>query len=178
MKSLGSAVISIVLACGSLLFGQSQAPNTPAVSSAGEKSAKVSDLAFLSGHWQGQVEDSKIEQVCSGADPEVMVCMFRLMEGKETQMLEFYTLRNTPAGVEERIRFFSPDLKEKPGDPGVTLLLASYTPEKLVFENPTGTYPKRATLTRKGDNEFSSHIELIDAQGKSSFIDAHWTRTK
>jgi hypothetical protein len=139
--------------------------------------AKVADLQFLAGHWEGSVQTAKIEQTCSLADPAVMVCMFRLMSDKGTEMLEFYTLRDTPAGVEERIRFFSPDLKEEPGD-GVTMKLASSSPTSLVFENPNGTYPKRSTLTRTTDDAFHSHIELVDGKGKASTIDADWKKTK
>jgi len=139
--------------------------------------AKVSALHFLGGHWEGHVDDATIEQTCSISDPAVMVCMFRLMDKKGTQMVEFYTLRDTPAGVEERVRFYSPDLKEEPGD-GLTLKLASSSPTTFIFENPNGTYPKRTTLTRTAADEFHSHIELVDPQGKASNIDAYWKKTK
>jgi hypothetical protein len=140
-------------------------------------STKVADLHFLGGHWEGHVDKTRIEQTCSISDPTVMVCMFQLMGEKGTQMIEFYTLRDTPDGVEERIRFYSPDLKADSGD-GVTMNLVSSSPTTLVFENPTGTYPKRSTLTHTTDDQFHSHIELIDGQGKSSTIDADWKKTK
>ncbi|HTR67792.1 MAG TPA: DUF6265 family protein [Terriglobales bacterium] len=189
MKSPGYAAVVVLCICSLSLHAQSSpqpaAPSSPAAATEAAsspaiagKDAKVSDLAFLSGHWSGEVDGSKIEQECSTTDPSVMVCMFRLMSEKGTQMLEFYTLRDTPSGVEERIRFFSPDLQEEPGDKGVTLKLASVSAEKAVFENPTGTYPKRTTILRKGNDEFNSHIELVDAQGKESTIDAHWGRTR
>lgn len=139
-------------------------------------SAKVADLHFLGGHWEGRVDKARIEQTCSTADPAVMVCMFQLLDEKGTQMVEFYTFRDTPAGVEERVRFYSPDLKSDPGD-GVTMKLTNSSPTTLVFENPTGTYPKRSTLTHTTDNEFHSHIELVDPQGKASTIDAYWKKT-
>jgi hypothetical protein len=147
-----------------------------AVASATE--TKVSDLSFLAGHWEGQVDSSRIEQVCSLTDPQVMVCIFRLMGEKGTEMLELYTLRDTVDGVEERIRFFSPDLKESPGAAVVTMKLTSFSGKQMVFENPTGSYPKRATLTREGDDQLNSRIELIDHQGKSSIIEAHWRRSR
>ena len=137
---------------------------------------RVADLSFLGGHWEGRVDDARIEQTCSIADPAVIVCMFRMMDQKGTQMLEFYSLRDTASGVEERIRFFSPDLREEPGE-GVTMKLTSASARTLVFENPTGTYPKRSTLTRTADDAFHSHIELVDGKGKSSFIDADWKKT-
>jgi Domain of unknown function (DUF6265) len=181
MKSPRFTALLVLCICGMALFAQSAAqpvPDNPPVPTLMGKDARVSDLAFLSGRWSGEVDGSKIEQVCSTTDPNVMVCMFRLMSDKGTQMLEFYTFRDTANGVEERIRFFSPDLQEEPGDHGVTLKLASVSSEKAVFENPNGTYPKRTTIFRKGNDEFNSHIELVDAQGKGSTIDAHWARVK
>jgi hypothetical protein len=150
------------------------APKAPATAGS---PAKVASLHFLAGHWEGHVDTTRIEQTCSVSDPAVMICMFQLTGDNGTEMIEFYTIRDTPDGVEERIRFYSPDLKEGPGD-GVTMKLASSTPTTFVFENPTGTYPKRSTLTRTGEDEFHSHIELVNNQGKTSFIDAYWKKTK
>ena len=139
--------------------------------------AKVASLHFLAGHWEGHVDKARIEQTCSISDPAALVCMFQLLGDKGTEMVEFYTIRDTPDGVEEKVRFFSPDLKEEPGD-GLTLKLASNTTTTFVFENPNGTYPKRSTLTRTADDEFHTHIELVDPQGKASTIDAYWKKTK
>jgi hypothetical protein len=144
----------------------------------GAKNAKVADLAFLSGRWEGTVDGNKIHQVCNLTDPATMLCMFWLNDAKGTQMIELYTLRDTPEGVEERARFLTPALNEEAGDKGLTMKLASYMPRQMVFENPNGTYPKRSTLTRVGDDRFTSRIELIDAQGKQSLIEAHWTKAQ
>jgi hypothetical protein len=150
---------------------------TSAAKDAATATAKVADLSFLGGHWEGHVDKTKIEQTCSISDPAVMVCMFQMSSDKGTEMVEFYTIRDTPNGVVERIRFYSPELKDQPGD-GVTMNLASSSPKVFVFENPNGTYPKRSTLTHTADDEFHSHIELVDPQGKSSAIDAYWKKTK
>jgi hypothetical protein len=166
-----SLALSTALVAQTAAGAVKDAPTTTAASP-----AKVADLHFLGGHWEGHVDKARIEQTCSTSDPAVMVCMFQLMDEKGTRMVEFYTFRNTPEGVEERVRFYSPDLKADPGD-GVTMKLTSSSPTTLVFENPTGTYPKRSTLTRTANDEFHSHIELIDDQGKASTIDAYWKKT-
>ena len=168
------SILSLVLA--GVLVGQTAAgvdKDAPTISAA--NTSKVADLRFLGGHWEGHVDKARIEQTCSASDPAVMVCMFQLMDEKGTQMVEFYTFRDTPGGVEERIRFYSPDLKADPGD-GVTMILTRSSSTTLVFENPTGTYPKRSTLTRASDDAFHSHIELVDKQGKASTIDADWKK--
>jgi hypothetical protein len=172
------SVSILYLALSAALLAQSAASTAktaPAATAVGP--AKVASLHFLAGHWEGHVDNARIEQTCSIADPAVMVCMFQLLGDKGTEMVEFYTLRDTPAGVEERVRFYPPDLKAEPGD-GLTLKLASSSPTVFVFENPNGTYPKRSTLTRTADDEFHSHIELVDPQGKASTIDAYWKKTK
>jgi hypothetical protein len=172
----------LLFAAALLAQTSAQTPGLPTPMSASkdatgpDASARVASLHFLAGHWEGHVDDARIEQTCSIADPAVLVCMFRLMGEKGTEMLEFYTLRDTASGVEERVRFFSADLKEEPGD-GVTMKLASNSPTTFVFENPTGTYPKRSTLTRVGNDGFHSHIELVDRKGKASTIDADWKKT-
>jgi hypothetical protein len=166
------------MALSAVLFAQDPVLSAKAASPApSSATAKVSDLHFLAGHWEGHVNDTKIEQTCSISDPAVMVCMFQLNGNKGTEMIEFYTIRDTPAGVEERVRFYSPDLKEEPGD-GLTMKLASGSATIFVFENSNGNNPKRSTLTRTAADEFHSHIELVDAHGKPNNIDAYWKKTK
>ncbi len=162
----------------SILFLALSATLLAQTATSGAGTGKVADLSFLGGHWEGHVDKTKIEQTCSTTDPTVMVCMFQLTGEKGTEMIEFYTIRDTPTGVEERIRFFSPELKDDSTGEGVTMKLVSSSPKVFVFENPNGTYPKRSTLTRTADDEFHSHIELIDPQGKSSSIDAYWKKTR
>jgi hypothetical protein len=171
------AISLLCLALSATLLAQAAAEtkkDAPAAAAV-PKPAKVADLQFLGGHWEGHVDQARIEQTCSVSDPSVMVCTFQLMDEKGTQMLEIYTFRDTPAGVEERIRFFSPDLKAD-GD-GVTMNLASSSPTTFVFENPNGSYPKRSTLTRTAADQFHVHIELVDGQGKPTTIDADWKKT-
>ena len=170
-------VAVLYLAISATLLAQGATGAASAGSNTNAASAKVASLNFMGGHWEGHVDKDTVEQSCSVSDPAVMVCMFQFRDEKGTQMVEFYTLRDTPSGVEERVRFYSPDLKEEPGD-GLTMKLASSTPTTFIFENPNGTYPKRSTLTRTSENEFHSHIELIDKDGKASSIDAYWKKTK
>jgi hypothetical protein len=135
----------------------------------------VSDLAFLAGRWQGEVDSNKIAQVCETPDPGSMVCVFHLLndDGK-LDMLEVYTLRDTAEGVVEKVRFFSPELGEQVGASATTMKLVSVSAEKLVFENPNGTYPKRSTIYRTGPDAFTSKVELIDAKGVATQFEAHW----
>jgi hypothetical protein len=176
---LWSAVFTMLMACGAHARATPLHQQPDATTAAAPSAqAKVADLAFFSGRWTGSAGGDKTEQYCSTTDPAVMVCIFRSMDAKGTDSLELYTLRDTPSGVEERIRFFEADLKESANDPGVTMKLVDYSPTRMVFENPTGTFPKRSTLTRVGNDDLTSRIELVDGQGKTTIIEAHWTRAK
>jgi hypothetical protein len=77
------------------------------------------------------------------------------------------------------VRFFSADLAERQGDNGITLRLASVAGTQMVFDNAKENgVVKQETISRQGEDSFSVHIEVVDASGKSSFIDAQWKRAK
>ncbi len=168
-----SALVASFLVATALYAVPQQAAAPQAAKPAVQPVAKVADLGFLAGHWEGGAENTQLENTCSLSDPHVMMCMFRMRENGETEQVEFLTMRDTPDGVIEQIRFFSPDLSETPGTKPTTMRLVSFSPEKAVFENPSGTYPLRNTMVIASPIYFTSYIELID-QGKHSTIEAQW----
>ncbi len=139
----------------------------------------ISSLAWMAGRWVGVAGQSETEQVCTAPSRGMMMCMFRVMDSAKVQGLEFSTLRETPNGLEERIRFYSPDLGETPGNDGVTLQVARWGEREIVFDNekPDGVV-KHLTIIRSGKNQFSTRIEVVNAEGKTSFIGATWKRAK
>jgi hypothetical protein len=146
--------------------------------SASPAQATLADLAWLAGRWAGTVGTNQVEQICSGPEHGMMMGMFRVIAGDKIAGIELYTIEPAAnGGIEEHVRFFTPALE--PDDPPVvTLVLKSLSPNQVVFENPSGNYPKRSTLTRNSADAFHSHIELMDAKGKSMFIDADWKRVQ
>ena len=139
--------------------------------------ATAADFAWMAGRWTGAVGKNPIEYECSEPRSGQMMCMFRVLDDKNVLGLEFISLEETSEGLKEHIRFYSPSLSAD-GPDAVTMELESIAPDRIVFVNPTGTRPKRTTTLRDGENAFTSHIEMIDAQGKSSSMDAHWVRAK
>ena len=139
----------------------------------------IADVAFFSGRWTGTAGTESTEEICTEPARGEISCMFRARDGQKIDGLEFIIFRETSGGIEERTRFFSGDLAEKPGDDGVTLRLANATASKIVLENakPDG-FVKRITVTRRGNDEFSTNIEIVDASGKSGAIDSEWKRAK
>jgi hypothetical protein len=139
----------------------------------------MDDISWLTGRWTGIVGTGTTEEICSTPAYGAMMCMFRALNEGKTQGMEFITLREAAPGIEERVRFFSPELTEGQPDTGVALHLVSLSPSQLVFDNARANGPVRhITINRAGDDAFATHIELVDASGKSSFIDVQWKRAK
>jgi len=141
--------------------------------------ATISDVAFFSGRWTGTAGTDAVEEICTEPSRGEMSCMFRAMDAKKIDGLEFIIFRESGGGVDERVRFFSGELGETPGDDGITMRLASVSASKIVLENakPEGVV-KRITVTRRGKDQFSTHIEVVGADGKAGAIDAEWQRGK
>jgi hypothetical protein len=141
--------------------------------------ATIADVAWLAGRWTGTAGSDSTDETCTAPARGVMTCMFRSMDGERITGLEFITLRETASGIEERVRFFSPDLAEGQGDNGITLRLTSVAGSQIVFDNVKESgVVKHETISRQGEDSFTVHIEVVDASGKSGFIDAQWKRSK
>ena len=164
-------------------------------------SGKISDIAFFAGRWTGTAGTATTEEICSEPSHHQMSCMFRSMDAENVTGLEFILFKEVPIAiggppmqpgatdnpnaargrvlttVEERVRFFSPELGEKAGDEGITLRLASVSPTEIVFENAKENgVVKRVRINRTGDDEFSAHIEIVGADGKPGVIESKWKR--
>lgn len=139
----------------------------------------IGDVAFFSGRWTGTAGTEALDEICTEPARGEISCMFRAMDGQKIDGLEFIVFREASGGIEERMRFFSSDLGQKPGYEEVTLRLASVTASKIVLENAKQNgFVKRITVTRRGNDQFSTHIEIVDASGKSGAIDSEWKRVK
>lgn len=169
--------MGVLLLCGMSSVALAHTSKNKNSHNTADATTTVEDFGWMAGRWIGTVGADFIENVCSTPSKGQMMCMFRSSNAKQIESLEFVSLIQTSTGIEEHIRFLLPDLTDD--DPkSVTLKVESHTAEKTVFVNPNGNMPKRTTLTRNGPDEMISHIEMIDPQGKSIFIDAKWERVK
>lgn len=145
----------------------------------------ITDVAWLSGRWTGTAGSAVTDEICNAPTHGEMSCTFRAVDAGKIEGLEFITLREISAtagrraGIEERVRFFGPDLSEKEADNGITLWMANVSPTEIFFDNAkTDGFVKHMTITRQSEDEFTTHIEVVDAAGKTGFIDAKWKREK
>jgi hypothetical protein len=167
------SVMSIFL----FVFGRDARPKSVGKTQPqGDAKASLNDFQWLSGHWEGLVGTTPLEEFCSNPDRGLMMCMFRSMNAQKILALELITLQDTPDGVEERVRFFSPDLSEPESAKAMVLRVTHFAPIESVFENSNPGGASKVTLTHNAPDEMTARIELLDDSGKPAVIEAHWKR--
>jgi hypothetical protein len=147
------------------------------LASQAEDRARVSDLAWLTGVWHANVSGGIAEETCSQPEGGSMACMLRIISGGNVVWLEFTVIRETAAGIVIDIHFFNADAQ--PAQPAsAQLQLKSAENHAWHFQNLSGTQPKAETIISAGPDSWSNHVELVDAKGIESFLDATWTRAR
>lgn len=149
----------------------------PTAASEGSQ-ATLEDFSWLAGHWCGKLKSGPVAEI-SYSQPAggLMMAMFRLMDGEKLLVLEYVTLRETPGGLEMRVRHFDPKLTPWEKDEAITLRLVEHDGLRSVFENPVHTRPKRSTITVTSRNSHTVRSEIINDKGETSFIEVDWQRT-
>lgn len=145
------------------------APVLPAQKS-GNKS-KVAELSWLTGHWTADLPEGRIDQYWSNQGPEGYVGISRLANSEKTLVLEFFTLSETPTGVEMRVRQFDMAMTLAEKDQPVILRLKSLSKDTAVFENPFSNQPKRSTLKRLAPDSFRTRTEIVGPDKKTQVIE-------
>lgn len=169
---LCAALITAMLAVAS----PAQTPAKPA--------ATLADFAWLEGEWQGRTTGGNnfvFDETWSAPRGGVMYGMFRLVDPASNDrvlVLEFFTLRETPEGLELRLRHFDTALNAwEEGDP-IVLKLVAAGENRYEFENFVHSSPKRATMTRSGADAFALRSEIIRDDGTVTLVQVEAQRVK
>lgn len=159
-----STLFALTLLAAAL--GSSGAGGQPPPAAAAKAAPRLSDLAWMAGRWQGQTTQGlAVEETVSEPAAGVMMGMFRAMRGEQTLVLEFFSLRETPEGIEMRLRHFSPAMEPWEKGDAILLRLQSWDGSRAVFENPVHGEPKRTVITRTADDTMTSRSEIVDGKG-------------
>src|SRR5215470_8010699 len=138
--------------------------------------ATLADFEWLAGHWTADIKAGHVDQYWAKPGPDGCLGMFRLATPEKTLVLEFFTLRETPEGIEMRVRHFNMDLSLWEKDQPIILKLKSLSKDTAVFENPINNEPKRSTLKRLSADSFRAKSEIIHADKKTETIELTLTR--
>lgn len=124
-------LVGLVLATAVAPGGAAQAPPGPVP-------ARIADVAWMAGHWRGEIEGAVSEEVWAAPEGDTMIGMWRLvLPGGKARVLELLLLREDGEGVTLYLRHFDPQLvarEEK--DRPLALRLVRRGEREAAFEGP------------------------------------------
>ena len=108
----------------------------------------------------------------------MMLGTLQVTENDKTLVLELFTLAETQAGVELRLRHFTPSLTPWEGSKTAILRFASSDPKSQVFENPGAGDPQRATFQKLDADTYVSRSEVVAENGERQVTEIMFRRQK
>ena len=122
--------------------------------------ASLADVAFIAGHWKGDLGGSLSEEIWSAPSGDNMMGMWRLVGGGQVKLFEFLNIVQEAEGPVFRLRHFDRqgvgrEEKDKP----LVLKLVSSKPREAAFEGGEGAGTVRLTYRRTSDEALSVTLE-------------------
>ena len=143
-----------------------------------QKAATLEDFSWLAGRWEGHLGPMTAEQQWMAPRNGTMQGFFRLTDAEKTMVIELFTIRETPGGIEFYFRHFSPELKPWEEKEAYHLNLTKSEGGVFRFDNPVANQLKDAILTRVDGDTYISHGDITDADGKPKAIEVTYHRVK
>ena len=138
----------------------------------------LEDFSWLAGRWEGHLGPTTAEQQWMPPKNGTMQGFFRLTESEKTIVIELFTIRETPSGIEFYFRHFSPELKPWEEKEAYHLNLTKSDGGVFRFDNSVVNQLKDAILTRVDGDTYISHSDITDADGKPKVIEVTYRRVK
>jgi hypothetical protein len=133
---------------------QSTPPNTLRLAEGMPRpTARVADLAWLAGQWQGEGLGGTFDEVWSAPVGGAMVGYFRLVRDGKAVFYEILTLLEVDGSVEMRLKHVNPDMtgwEEKSG----------FVTFGLVKIDDTGAYFSGLTFRKAGPDALEAYLAL------------------
>ena len=156
---LSSALVAIVLLQATVFAQANTTPSTPntlKLAADGSRSpARISELAWLAGRWEGEGLGGTVDEVWSQPAGGAMVGHFRLVRDAKPVFYEIMTLIESQGSVEMRLKHVNPDMTgwEEKGD---------FVTFRLVRHDATGAYFDGLTFRRDGPDRIDVFLALRD----------------
>jgi hypothetical protein len=110
---------------------------------------KLSDLAWMSGHWAATVDGMEMEETWSAPGGGLLLGMHRDISSERTSF-EFFRIVETKDGIVY--------LTQPAGQPPTPFKLTESAEKRVVFSNPTHDFPKRIIYWMK-DAKLCARVE-------------------
>jgi Domain of unknown function (DUF6265) len=150
-------------------------PN-PSASAQSANAQTLAGLAWLNGQWRGSWGPRIAEQIWTSPEAGLMLGDFRITEDDKTLLIELFTLRQKPDGIELRFRHFTPDLVPWEKSGATLLTLETSDSKRFVFVNHTNGEPKRSILTRIDPDTYTLRSEIVPASGAMQVVEITFHR--
>src|SRR5437867_1086537 len=108
----------------------------------------LDDFSWLAGRWEGKLGPMTAEQQWMAPRNGTMQGFFRLTDTEKTIVIELFTIRETPGGIEFYFRHFSPELKPWEEKEAYHLNLTKSAGGVVRFDNSVVNQLKHASLMR------------------------------
>ena len=122
----------------------------------------LADVAFIAGHWKGDMGGMVSEEIWVPPSGDNMMGMWRLVGGEKVKLFEFLNIVQEAEGPVFRLRHFDRrgvgwEEKDKP----IALKLVVSKPREAAFEGPesSGAGTVRLTYRRPSDDALSVTLE-------------------
>lgn len=100
----------ITLICLSAPMGMAQRQTLDFDESIGSPSARLTDVAWIAGHWRGEALGGITEEIWTPPLGESMMCAFKLIKDGKVQFYEIVTLLQDSNTLHLRLKHFNRDL--------------------------------------------------------------------
>lgn len=122
---------------------------------ASRPAARISDLGWFAGRWEGEGLGGAVEEVWSQPAGGAMVGYFRLVRDSKPVFYEIMTLLESQGSVEMRLKHVNPDMTgwEEKND---------FVTFRLVRQDATGAYFEGLTFRRDGPDRIEVFLALRD----------------
>lgn len=150
-----------ILALAPGLHAAEPAPPAPASFA----SVRVADFAWMAGIWQGEIGGDFIEEQWSDPAGNVLMGMFRWVQGGRDGQIAMYELMSIEPGSEGPVlwlRHFGPRLVAREDKEGaIAFRLVSYKPGEATFDNRDPEDPTRLSFRREGEDRMVATLGKV-----------------
>ncbi len=122
--------------------------------------AKISELAWMQGHWRTEFGENVLEEIWSPPAGDSMMSAFAWIKGGKLWMNELLTIVAGDDAVTFRFKHFGREMvgwEEK--DEALTFTLVELSGQRAVFENPERDNPRRMTYHRTSARDLLVRVE-------------------
>jgi hypothetical protein len=159
---------------GMLILGALLVLAIPAA--AKEPVASLDQLAWIAGHWEGEMGGALSEEMWSAPSGDGMMGMWRLVMGGKVRVYEFLVVEQEASGPVLKFKHFNRGLvgwEEK--DQALVLPLVKLTDAEAVFDNGDAAKPLRLIYKRPSAGELVVVLERME-KGKLEATEFRYRR--